>query len=324
MSTGWRSSSTAAGLSDVTLVVQDWGGPIGLGAADAHPGLVRRVVAANTVLHTADAALAGRLDWPCHAGPDGTVTVAQALLDYQRLTQELTPFRPSLFVQGATASDVPDDVLAAYDAPFPDETYCAGPRQLPLLMGLTPASACAAAEPSHHRGAGRLRRPLPHRVLRRRPGDRGAGPRCCRRTCPGAAGQRPRDDRGRRALPPGGPRAPSWPMSWRASSGRTPPGLTTRPGADSSGAGRRAGRAARRQRVGLGRGTGAELRLQGGQLVVDLRVLADLVELLLDVVGAAAHVLEDARLEQLVEGARAGLHGGDLVLRPLQRRPRSR
>jgi haloalkane dehalogenase len=59
------------------------------------------------------------------------------------MTQELTPFRPSLIVQGATATDVPDAVLAAYDAPFPDETFCAGPRQLPLLMGLTPGSACA-------------------------------------------------------------------------------------------------------------------------------------------------------------------------------------
>jgi haloalkane dehalogenase len=46
-------------------------------------------------------------------------------------------------VQGATASDVPDDVLAAYDAPFPDEAFCAAPRQLPLLMGLTPSSSCA-------------------------------------------------------------------------------------------------------------------------------------------------------------------------------------
>ena len=131
------------GLSGVTLVVQDWGGPLGLGLLDAAPGLTRRVVAANTVLHTADPALAGRLAWPCHANPDGTVTVAQMLLDYQRLTQELTPFRPSLFVQGATVSDVPDAVLAAYDAPFPDEGFCAGPRQLPLLMGLTPDSACA-------------------------------------------------------------------------------------------------------------------------------------------------------------------------------------
>jgi haloalkane dehalogenase len=134
---------TAAGLTDVTLVVQDWGGPIGLGLLDARPGLVRRVVAANTVLHTADPALAGRLTWACHAGADGTVTVEQQLLDYQRLTQELTPFRPSLFVQGATESDVPDAVLAAYDAPFPDEAFCAGPRQLPLLMGLTPGSECA-------------------------------------------------------------------------------------------------------------------------------------------------------------------------------------
>jgi haloalkane dehalogenase len=134
---------TIVGLSGVTLVVQDWGGPLGLAVLTAVPGLARRVVAANTVLHTAAAALAGRLDWPCHANPDGTVTVAQMLLDYQRLTQELTPFRPSLFVQGATTSDVPDAVLAAYDAPFPDERSCAGPRQLPLLMGLTPGSACA-------------------------------------------------------------------------------------------------------------------------------------------------------------------------------------
>ena len=133
----------AVGLAGVTLVVQDWGGPIGLGVLAARPGLVHRVVAANTALHTADAGLAGRLAWPCHAGADGTVTVAQALLDYQRLTQELTPFRPSLFVQGATASEVPDRELAAYDAPFPDEAFCAGPRQLPLLMGLTPSSACA-------------------------------------------------------------------------------------------------------------------------------------------------------------------------------------
>jgi haloalkane dehalogenase len=133
----------ALGLRAVTLVVQDWGGPIGLGVLALRPGLVGRVVAANTALHTADPALAGRLTWACHAVSDGTVCVEQALLDYQRLTQELVPLLPSLFVQGATADRVPDQALGAYDAPFPDETYCAGPRQLPLLMGLTPGSACA-------------------------------------------------------------------------------------------------------------------------------------------------------------------------------------
>lgn len=133
----------AVALREVTLVVQDWGGPIGLGLLTERPGLVGRVVAANTALHTAEDTLAGRLLWPVHATEGATVTVAQTLLDYQRLTQVLAPFRPSLFLQGATASDLPDDVLAAYDAPFPDESLCAGPRHLPLLIGLTPSSECA-------------------------------------------------------------------------------------------------------------------------------------------------------------------------------------
>jgi haloalkane dehalogenase len=133
----------AVGLRQVTLVVQDWGGPIGLGLLPERPGLVERVVAANTALHTAESALEGRLAWPVHSVDDATVTVSRALLDYQRLTQELMPFRPSLFLQGATTSELSQDVLAAYDAPFPDESFCAGPRQLPLLMGLTPSSECA-------------------------------------------------------------------------------------------------------------------------------------------------------------------------------------
>lgn len=133
----------AVPLRNVTLVVQDWGGPIGLGVLAGRPDLVSNVVAANTALHTADGALEGRLAWPVHATDGATVTVAQLLLDYQRLTQELVPLRPSVFVQGATTSNVPDDVLSAYDAPFPDESFCAAPRQLPLLMGLTPSSECA-------------------------------------------------------------------------------------------------------------------------------------------------------------------------------------
>jgi haloalkane dehalogenase len=141
---GWLAGFVhATGLDGITLVVQDWGGPFGLGVLADEPGRFRRVVAANTALHTAGPELAGRLAWPCHTGTDGTVCVEPALLDYQRLTQELMPFCPSLFVLGATASPPPHDVLAAYDAPFPSEEFCAGPRQLPLLMGLTPSSACA-------------------------------------------------------------------------------------------------------------------------------------------------------------------------------------
>ena len=134
---------TTLDLTALTAVAQDWGGPLGLGALAAAPQRLARVVATNTVLHTADAALAGALSWACHSTADGDVVVAAELLDYQRLTQELSSFEPSLFIEGATAGEVEPSVRRAYDAPFPDETFCAGARQLPLLMGLTPGSECA-------------------------------------------------------------------------------------------------------------------------------------------------------------------------------------
>jgi haloalkane dehalogenase len=142
--TEWLSKFIEAlALTRITVVVQDWGGPIGLGVLVRDPLRFARVVASNTALHTADAALAGRLEWACHAGADGNVVIEPTLLDYQRMTQELRPFRPSVFVQGATTTDLSEDVCAAYDAPFPDEQSSAGARQLPLLMGLTPNSAAA-------------------------------------------------------------------------------------------------------------------------------------------------------------------------------------
>ena len=130
-------------LRALTIVVQDWGGPIGLGALTREPHRLGRIVAANTPLHTADDSLAGALTWACHGTADGNVVIEQALLDYQRLTQELPALHPSLFVQGATIHDIEQTVLAAYDAPFPDESFAAGARQFPILMGLTPASECA-------------------------------------------------------------------------------------------------------------------------------------------------------------------------------------
>ena len=219
----------AAALSDLTLVVQDWGGPFGLSLLAARPGLVHRVVAANTALHTADAGLAGRLAWPCHEGADGTVTVAQVLLDYQRLTQELTPFRPSLFVQGATASDVPDGVLAAYDAPFPDEASCAGPRQLPLLMGLTPGSACARL---NRRSLDALRAFDGPFLTAFSDGDPGTGgwAEVLREHAPGRRRPPPRHAGGCGALPPGGPRRRAGRRRGGAGRGHDAPGLTrTRP-----------------------------------------------------------------------------------------------
>ena len=61
-----RSLVTGLDLRDVTLVAQDWGGPIGFSVLAAEPDRFARVVAANTILHTADPALADRLTWAVH------------------------------------------------------------------------------------------------------------------------------------------------------------------------------------------------------------------------------------------------------------------
>jgi haloalkane dehalogenase len=138
--------SFVAGLDvhDVTLVCQDWGGPIGLGVLAAEPERFARVLATNTILHTADPALAGRLDWAVH-GLDGAprVVVEEMLLDYIFATQRY-PLVPSTFVSAATVTDLPPDVLAAYDAPFPDEEHRAGLRQMSVLIPVTRTDPGAA------------------------------------------------------------------------------------------------------------------------------------------------------------------------------------
>ena len=186
---GWLTELLdAIGLDDLVVVAQDWGGPIGLGALAAAPHRFAAVVATNTILHTADASLAGKLTWACHATSEGRVEVESVLLDYQRITQELTPFRPSLFVGGATSSDVAPAVLAAYDAPFPDERFCAGARQLPTLMGLTPGSECARINRRTSATLAGFSKPFLTAYSDEDPSTRG-WERVLRDLVPGAAGQ---------------------------------------------------------------------------------------------------------------------------------------
>ena len=175
-------------LSSLTLVVQDWGGPIGLGALTKASERLGRVVAANTPLHTADPSLAGALTWACHSTPDGEVVIEQSLLDYQRLTQELPSLQPSLFVQGATVHEIQQPVLAAYDAPFPDESFATGARQFPILMGLTPGSECARQNRKTLDALGTFSGPFLTTFSDSDPSTRG-WERVLQRAVPGARGQ---------------------------------------------------------------------------------------------------------------------------------------
>ena len=127
---------TSLDLHNVVLVVQDWGGPIGLSVLARDPDRFAGVVATNTILHTADPSLEGKLTWALHGVGDSQVVVEQGLLDYLLFYQRAPDIQPSMFL-GAAAGPLPTDVLAAYDAPFPDRSYKAGLRQMTALTPLT-------------------------------------------------------------------------------------------------------------------------------------------------------------------------------------------
>ena len=107
-------------LTGVTLVCQDWGGLVGLRLVGEEPDRFARVVAANTFL------------------PTGDSDPGEAFLAWQKFSQEVPKFPVGAIVNGGCTSDLARDVIAAYDAPFPDETYKEGARQFPLLVPTRP------------------------------------------------------------------------------------------------------------------------------------------------------------------------------------------
>lgn len=122
-----RSAISQLELTNITLICQDWGGLLGLRLVAEHPDWFARVLAANTMLPTGD-----------HAP-------GEAFLKWKAFSQEVPEFPVSGIIQGATVTPLSPGVLAAYDAPFPQEQYKAGVRQFPLLVPVTPDDPQSAA-----------------------------------------------------------------------------------------------------------------------------------------------------------------------------------
>ena len=118
---------SAIDIEGATLVAQDWGGLIGLRVVAEDPDRFDRVVAANTFLPTGDN----------HPG--------DAFLAWQKFSQEVPEFTVGRIVNGGCATDLPPEVIAAYDAPFPDESYKEGARQFPVLVPTSPEDPAAPA-----------------------------------------------------------------------------------------------------------------------------------------------------------------------------------
>jgi haloalkane dehalogenase len=117
----------ALDLRDVTLVGHDWGGLIGLRVATENSDRIARIVATNTGLPTGDQRM-----------PDVWLRFRDAvrnaeMLDIARL------------VRSGCRTPLADGALAAYDAPFPDESYKAAAKAMPAIMPTEPDNPASEA-----------------------------------------------------------------------------------------------------------------------------------------------------------------------------------
>lgn len=160
----------ATALDAVTLVGQDWGGLIGLRLVAAHPERFARVVAANTFL------------------PTGDTAVTEAFRRWQEFSQTVPTFPAGAIVNRGCTSDLTPEVIAAYDAPFPDEAMKAGARQFPMLVPTTPDDPEAADNRAAWEVLERYERPFLCAFSDSDPITAGSD-RVLKRRIPGCAGQ---------------------------------------------------------------------------------------------------------------------------------------
>jgi haloalkane dehalogenase len=157
------------GLTGITLVGQDWGGLIGLRLVAEHPDRFARVVVANTGL------------------PTGDSPMSDAFLAWQRFAQSSPRFEVGRIVSNGTVGDLPAEVVAAYDAPFPDDSYKAGARAFPGLVPTGPDDPASAANRAAWEALACWRKPFLTAFSDQDP-ITGGGDRIFQKLVPGAEG----------------------------------------------------------------------------------------------------------------------------------------
>lgn len=110
----------------ITLFCQDWGGLIGLRLVAAQPDRFARVAVANTFL------------------PTGDQTMPEAFFAWREFSRTSPAFDVGRVIQGGTVTDLVDEVVAAYDAPFHTEESKAGARIFPSLVPADPDDPASA------------------------------------------------------------------------------------------------------------------------------------------------------------------------------------
>ena len=128
-------------LRGATLFCQDWGGLIGLRLVAAFPERFAGVVVANTGLPTGGGMTDGFKAW-------------------LNFSQSVPQMPIGMLINGGTMRDLSPEEVAAYDAPFPDESYKEGARQFPALVPVTPEHASVAQNLQAWTVLERFERPL--------------------------------------------------------------------------------------------------------------------------------------------------------------------
>ena len=157
-------------LKRITLVCQDWGGLIGLRLLADQPERFARVVAANTGLPTGDSPL------------------SEAFQKWRKFSVEIPEFNVGAIVNLGTLTDLSEEVLAAYNAPFPDETYKEGARIFPSLVPIAPDDPVAPANRRAWEILSQFEKPFLTTFSDGDPITRG-GEKIFQRRVPGAQGQ---------------------------------------------------------------------------------------------------------------------------------------
>ena len=114
-------------LNGITLVCQDWGSLIGLRVAAENEQRFARIVLGNGGM------------------PTGDQEMPKAFLIWRAFAQYSPWFPIGRIIQSGTVTQLADDVVAAYDAPFPNSDYKAGARAFPKLVPARPDDPASPA-----------------------------------------------------------------------------------------------------------------------------------------------------------------------------------
>lgn len=168
----WMRAALLDGLDlrGITLVAQDWGSLIGLRLVAEHPERFDRVVIGNGGL------------------PTGEGKLSEAFMNWQHFAATTEHFPVGAIIDGGCTTDLDASVIAAYDAPFPDDTYKAGPRVYPSLVPVAADNPAAPANQAAWAALGTFDKPFLTAFSDADPITRG-GERVLQRHIPGAQNQ---------------------------------------------------------------------------------------------------------------------------------------